>query len=103
MSGGCYGYHDISLKNEIGSDDFEDIEVHDLVMDVLDLIHDYDWYQECDTSREDYLKAKDEFKKKWFHNPDRRLKMMFSTIISSLNSCKNNIENAYKNVTDERD
>ena len=47
------------------SDQFEDMEISALVWDVLKLIHEYDWYASGDTGREDYLKAKRVFKKKW--------------------------------------
>ena len=71
MSGGRFDYQDSRLKSEIfGWTDtprnvFEDREISELVWDVLDLIHDYDWYASGDTCKETYLKAKAEFKKKW--------------------------------------
>ena len=71
MSGGHFNYRDSALKNEIFdyedkvSNQFEDMEISHLVYDLLDLIHEYDWYISGDTNREDYLKAKREFKKKW--------------------------------------
>ena len=71
MSGGFFDYKDSSLMWEIYPDDvptneFEDREISELVWDVLNLIHDFDWYKSGDTGKEDYLKAKKEFKKKWF-------------------------------------
>lgn len=72
MSGGHFDYADSRLKNEIfgwgdePTNAFEDVELSLLVWDVLNLIHDYDWYASGDTDKETYLKAKDEFKKKWF-------------------------------------
>ena len=75
MSGGHFDYKDSALKNEIfgwfeekPTNVFEDNEISELVWDVLDLIHDFDWYKSGDTSKEDYLEAKSEFKKKWFSN-----------------------------------
>ena len=71
MSGGHFNYKDSDLKNEIFdwedkvSNQFQDPEISELIFDVLDLIHDYDWYISGDTGREDYLKAKATFKKKW--------------------------------------
>lgn len=71
MSGGHFGYVDSSLKGEMfGWSDtwhnvMEDREISELVWDVLNLIHDYDWYRSGDTCEETYLKAKDKFKKKW--------------------------------------
>lgn len=63
---------DSTLKDEIfGWTDtplnvFEDREISCLVWDVFDLIHEYDWYVSGDNCKETYLKAKAEFKKKWF-------------------------------------
>ena len=72
MSGGRFRYVDFDLKNEIfGFTDepanvFEDREISELVWNVLELIHAYDWYASGDTCKENYLKAKEAFKKKWF-------------------------------------
>lgn len=67
MSGGRFDYKDSNLKHEIfgwcdkPSNVFEDKEISELVWDVLDLIHDFNWY----TSEKNYLKAKKAFKDKW--------------------------------------
>ena len=80
MSGGCFNHIDGTLKSEIfgwsdaPSNAFEDREISELVWDVLDLIHDYDWYASGDTCKETYLKAKAEFKKKWFSNRGVRVR-----------------------------
>lgn len=78
MSGGRFNYQDGALKSEIFGyyfnkqecvpNVFEDREISELVWDVLDLIHDYDWYASGDTSKQDYLDSKDAFKEKWFKN-----------------------------------
>lgn len=77
MSGGYFDYHDLSLKNGIldhaaynnveNSNVFEDIEISELVIDMLDLIHVFDWYKSGDSCEEDYLNKKEAFKKKWLH------------------------------------
>lgn len=65
---------DSSLKNEIFRyadkpwNALEDPEISELVWDVLDLIHDYDWYRSGDTCEETYLESKRAFKKKWFES-----------------------------------
>lgn len=72
MSGGHFNYQDSSLKSEIfgygdePSNEFEDMEISQLVFDVLTLIHDYDWYASGDTGPGDYHAAKEKFKEKWF-------------------------------------
>lgn len=72
MSGGRFSYMDSSLMDEIFGysekprDVFEDMEISQLVWDVLELIHDFDWYASGDTGEDDWLKAKAKFRKKWF-------------------------------------
>lgn len=71
MSGGAFDYKDKSLKYEIfGFDEncnnrFGDLEISELVFDVLDLIHDFDYYECGDTSEDTWLKQKKAFKEKW--------------------------------------
>lgn len=90
MSGGIFNYLDSTLKNEIygwadtWSNVFEDREISELVWDVLNLIHDYDWYASCDTGKDDYLKAKAEFKKKWFSNRGVAVRRTIDTAINEL-------------------
>ena len=49
MSGGRFNYMDSTIKNEIFGwtnkpiNVFEDREISELVWDVFDLIHSYDW------------------------------------------------------------
>ena len=74
MSGGHFCYMDSSLKNEMfGYVDaphnvLEDRELSELAWDLLELIHNYDWYKSGDTGKQTYLDAKANFKKKWFYN-----------------------------------
>ena len=94
MSGGRFDYKDISLKNEIyGWTDkpinvFEDREISELVWDVLDLIHDFDWYISGDTCRETSMKSKSDFKKKWFSNRGVRVRRI---VDDAINQCKNEL------------
>jgi hypothetical protein len=82
VSGGRFDYVDGRLKGEIfGWTDkpinvFEDREISELVWDVLDLIHDFDWYASGDTCKETWLKAKGKFKKKWFSNRGVRVRQI---------------------------
>ena len=90
MSGGRFNYADSRLKNEIfgWSDDphnvFEDREISELVWDVLNLIHDYDWYASGDTCKDTYLKKKADFKKKWFSNRGVRVRRIVDDAVSEL-------------------
>lgn len=94
MSGGRFSYVDNRLREEIfGWTDkptnvFEDKEISELVWDVLDLIHQFDWYSCSDSSEETYLKAKAKFKQKWFGNPDERIKRI---IDETVNECRSEL------------
>lgn len=90
MSGGLYDYHDTYLKSEIfgwekeKGNVFEDIEITELIYDVFELIHSFDWYKSGDTDREDYLEAKALFKAKWFTDPNERVQEIVDKAIRNL-------------------
>lgn len=80
MSGGRFNYSDSVAQSEIFGycDDngripnvFKDREISELIWDVFNLIHDFDWYESGDTSEGSYNKAKAEFKAKWFTEAGR--------------------------------
>lgn len=89
MSGGHFEYKDRNLMWEIFPDDvptneFEDREISELVWDVLNLIHDFDWYKCGDTGKETYLEAKAKFKKKWFSNRGVRVRRIVDDAVKEL-------------------
>lgn len=104
MSGGHFGYMDRTLKSEIfgwankPTNAFEDMEISELVWDVLNLIHDYDWYASGDTCEETYLKAKAEFKKKWFGNRDVRVRLI---IDETVEKAKDELYKTFCGMTEE--
>ena len=91
MSGGRFDYADEHAMNEIfgycDSDDipnvFEDREISELIYDVFNLIHDYDWYACSDTSEEDYLRAKKKFKDKWLNGNEIQRQLRFKRIVDN--------------------
>ena len=91
MSGGRFNYLDRTLKTEIFGYNFdklknvfEDLEVSELVWDVLDLIHTFDWYISGNTDEDDYLSAKKNFKNKWLENGTQRQKQIIDDAINEL-------------------
>ena len=90
MSGGHFDYADERLKDVMfgWDNDFsnvlEDREISELVFDVLNLIHDYDWYVSGDTCKDTYLKKKAAFKKKWFSNRGIRVRKMVDDALGEL-------------------
>ena len=88
MSGGRFDYADEHAKSEIfgwcsdkPTNVFEDREISELIYDVFDLIHDYDWYASGDTCEDTYLKAKAEFKNKWLKRDGERVKRIIDNAI----------------------
>lgn len=75
MSGGHWNYRDRELLDDIFNypdskkfnsiDALEDLELSELLFDLLNLLHDFDWYICGDTSEQSYLDAKKAFKDKW--------------------------------------
>lgn len=98
MSGGRFNYTDQSLKHDIfgwserPSNVFEDREISELVWDVLDLIHSFDWYESGDTGEEDYLQAKEAFKEKWLSNPEVRVRRI---VDEAIQACKEELYKTY--------
>jgi hypothetical protein len=93
MSGGRFSYMNDTAKSEIFgwcSDEeripnvFEDREISELIYDVFDLIHDYDWYASGDTCKETYLERKKEFKKKWLSNSGVRVRKIIDESVDAL-------------------
>lgn len=89
MSGGHFNYIDQRAKDEIFGyfgdelqrNVFEDREISELVWDVFELIHDFDWYKSNDTCKETYLKKKEAFKKKWLGKRPEKVKQIIDEAI----------------------
>ena len=99
MSGGHFNYLDSSLKNEMfgWSDKFhnvlDDRELSELVWDILDLLHDYDWYISGDTGEDSWLEARKEFKDKWL-NAERE-DMVKRMIDGAVEECREELYRTY--------
>lgn len=90
MSGGRFNHIDSQLKSEIfGWADkprnvFEDKEISQLIWDVFELIHAYDWYDSGDTSEKNYLKEKKKFKDKWLREDSERCKLIVDEALTEV-------------------
>ena len=77
MSGGCWDYRDSCLcetifgyrcdsaKDAAKYNPLQDRLISELVWDVFQLLHEYDWWESGDTGEEKYRKAVKDFKKKY--------------------------------------
>lgn len=99
MSGGYFNYQDSLLKDEIfGCSDkpknvFEDREISELIFDVFDLMHEFDWYMSGDTGRDTYLNEKSKFKSKWLSNRGVRVRKI---VDNSIAECKKELYETFE-------
>ena len=93
MSGGVFDYVDLDLRDKIFGyryekekipNVFEDREISEIIFDILNLIHEFDWYKSGDTGKEKYLNKKSEFKKKWLNNRGVRVRNVIDKAIKEL-------------------
>ena len=65
MSGGSYGYC-YSRVEEAYCNRMYDAEMEAMMSDLVDVLHDLDWWRSADYCEEDYRKSVKKFKDKWF-------------------------------------
>lgn len=74
MSGGSYDYKYMDLRDYYENSMYDD-ELNDLIKDLVEVLHDLEWWQSCDICEEDYRETVKRFKNKWFiQSRDERLK-----------------------------
>lgn len=83
MRGGYLDY--ICFKLENITDRIDDKEIKELIKDLADLLHDYEWWQSGDYGSDSYDKKLKKFKAKWFgDNRNDRLKDYLSTALDEV-------------------
>ena len=74
MSGGSYEYICYRLEEECKGRMY-DAEMNDMIKDLVEVLHDLEWWQSGDSGESVYRERLAEFKQKWFHgNRKERLK-----------------------------
>lgn len=74
MSGGSYDYNYCTIR-EYYVGDMHDVELDEMMEDLVELLHDLEWWQSGDIDEDDYRKTVKAFKDKWFNsNRCERLK-----------------------------
>ena len=71
MSGGSYNYIYNTLSEECEGYMYDE-EMNALIKDLCKVLHDLEWWQSCDISKEDYRKTVAEFKQKWLHPTENK-------------------------------
>ena len=89
MSGGSFNYMYGQIRDTYEGQ-LEDDELNKMIIDLCKLLHALEWYRSCDTTEEDYIIAKKEFKNKWFGNRDEKL---IETVIKRLDNTIKDIKN----------
>lgn len=83
MSGGSMDYLCYKIENQLSYVD--DLEVKELMTDLAELMHDLEWWQSGDYSRDSYEETLSKFKAKWFgDNRNERLKEYINTSLDSI-------------------
>lgn len=65
MSGGSYSYICNRVEEECVNRMY-DSQLNEMMKDLVNVLHDLEWWQSCDTGEETYRRTVTEFKKKWF-------------------------------------
>ena len=65
MSGGSHNYIYYKIEEELCGN-MHDAELNDLMSDIVELVHDLEWYDSGDYSEKEYKDCVDKFKAKWF-------------------------------------
>lgn len=65
MSGGSYNYGYSTVEyTYVG--EMLDSELNEMMKDLVEVLHDLEWYVDCDISEETYRETVTKFKSKWF-------------------------------------
>lgn len=73
MSGGSYGYKYFIVEDYYAGKMY-DTELNEMMSDLVEVLHDVEWWQSSDISEEDYRKTVSDFKKKWFKRSSVKVK-----------------------------
>lgn len=65
MSGGSYNYMYCRVNDEY-VDRMFDSQLNSMMKDLVDVLHDLEWWQSCDCDEKRYRETVRKFKKKWF-------------------------------------
>ena len=84
MSGGSYDYK-FCVIDDYYVGEMHDAELDEMMKDIVELLHDLEWWQSADIGEEDYRNTVRAFKDKWFNAEQvERLKPIIDTKINRL-------------------
>lgn len=99
MSGGSYSYIYNRVDEECVNRMY-DSQLNEMMKDLVEVLHDLEWWKSCDCSEETYRESVKKFKKKWF----RQTKIdVQKQIESELEKKKNELMKEFDYLNDERE
>lgn len=99
MSGGSYNYMYSRIEYEYAGK-MHDSQLNAMMKDLIDLLHDLEWWQSCDCSEETYRETVKKFKKKWFKQTKIDVQKQ---IESEFEKTKNELLKEFDYLKDERE
>lgn len=97
MSGGSYCYMFNRIEEEyVGR--MYDSQLNAMMKDLVDLLHDLEWWQSCDCGEDTYRKTVAEFKRKWFKQTKIDVQKQ---IESELEQTKNQLLKEFEYLNDD--
>ena len=82
MSGGSYDYKFQTLDDYyVGR--MHDKEMDELLKDLIEVLHDLEWWISCDIDEDQYRKTLSEFKNKWIRQNETQIVERLTAIIDS--------------------
>lgn len=99
MSGGSYNYMYSRIEYEyVGK--MYDSQLNAMMKDLVDLLHDLEWWQSCDYDEKTYRESVKKFKKKWFKQTKIDVQKQ---IESEFEKTKNELLKEFDYLNDERE
>ena len=81
----------IYRRFEEASDYIDDKEIKELLQDLGELLHDYEWWDSGDFSKSTYIETLENFKAKWF-GKDKKSERVKKYVTESLDKLKEEIK-----------
>lgn len=73
MSGGHFNYLYSTIEDTYCGE-MQDIELNEMMKDLVELLHDLEWYMSCDYGEQTYRETVQKFKKKWFKRTNENMR-----------------------------
>ena len=88
MSGGSHNYLYYTVEETYGGD-MHDAEMNELIKDLVEVLHDLEWWQSGDIGEQGYRETVAKFKTKWFGSDiDTRTERLKGYVDKQVESCR---------------